>query len=67
MKDFELFGSGSRCYEQLRVMDEMNDSGSHDHKPLDAMNNSSLRMIQTILGCKPMTLDVKNSLGLCMT
>ena len=30
---------GSRFYEQLRVMDDMNNSGSRELKALDAMNS----------------------------
>ena len=67
MKDFKSCALGSRCYEQLRVVNDMNYSGSRDLRPLDAMNNSRLRMIWTILGCAFMTLNAKNSLGLCMT
>ena len=66
MKDFELGAIGSRCYEQLGVVDDMNDLRSRDLRPLDAMNNSRLRMIWTILSCKLMTLNDKNILGLCM-
>ena len=67
MKDYELCTLGSRCYEQLINVDDMNGSRSRDLRLLDAMNNSSLRMIWMILGCEPMTLNAKNSLGLCMT
>ena len=34
-----------RCYEQIIIVDDMNDSGSRDLRPLDAMNNSRLSMI----------------------
>ena len=67
MKDFELYAPSTRCYEQLKILDDMNDLGSHDLRPLDDMNNSSLKKIWTILGCKPMTLNAKNNLWLCMT
>ena len=67
MKEFELYALGFRCYEQLINVDDMNDLRSCDLRLLDAMNNSSLRMIWTILGCEPMALNAKNSLGLCMT
>ena len=36
---------GSRCYEQIRVADDMNDLGSHKLRDIDAMNNSWLKMI----------------------
>ena len=48
-------------------MDGINDSGSHDLKPLDAMNNSGLRMIIMILGPMPMTLNDMNRSELWMT
>ena len=35
----------SRCYEQLRVMDEMNNLGSCKINPLDDMNNLRVWMI----------------------
>ena len=44
MKDSTPCAQGSRCYEQLKVLDDMNDSRSHDLRPLDAMNNSRLKM-----------------------
>ena len=39
MNDSMLSAQGSRCYEQLRVVDDMNDLESHELRPLDAMNN----------------------------
>ena len=30
---------GSRFYELLRVIDDINNSGSHELRPLDAMNS----------------------------
>ena len=45
MNDFMLSAQGSRCYEQLRVVDDMNDLGSREVRSLDALNNSRLRMI----------------------
>ena len=39
----------------------MNDSESYELRPVDAMNNSGLRMIQAILGREPMALNVMNS------
>ena len=67
LKDFESWiTQGSRCYEQLRVLDDMNDSRSLNLRPLDAMNNSRLRMTWTILSCELMNLIDMNSLGLWM-
>ena len=48
-------------------MDGINDSGSHDLKPLDAMNNSGLRMIIMIFGPMPMTINDMNRSELWMT
>ena len=45
MIDFMLSAQGFRYYEQLRVVDDMNDLGSREFKRLDDMNNSGLRMI----------------------
>ena len=42
-------------------MDDINDLGSRDHRPFDAMNNSRLRIILTILVCEPMDLNAMNS------
>ena len=48
MVDIEGSGSlaqGSRSYEQLKVLDYMNDLGSHDLNHLDFMNWSELGKI----------------------
>ena len=37
-----LWAQGCRYYEQVKVMDDMNDLGSRDLRPLDAMNSSGL-------------------------
>ena len=67
MNDFMLSAQGSRCYEQLRVVDDINDLGSYELQSLDSLNNSRLRIIWTIFGRKPMTLNVMNNSGLWMT
>ena len=66
MNDSELWAQGSRCYEQLKVMDDMNSLGSYEMRPLDAMNNLGIRMIWMILSHEPMSLNVMNNLGLWM-
>ena len=48
-------------------MDDMNNSGSYELRPLDAMNNVGIRMICMILGHEPMILNVMNKSGLWMT
>ena len=45
----------------------MNDSGSCELKPLDAINSSGLLMKLMILGHEPMTLNAMNNSRLCMT
>ena len=52
---------------EFRVMDDMNDLGSHEPKLLDVINNSGLRRIWTILSCEPMDLNALNSSRLCIT
>ena len=66
MNNSKSEAQGSRCYEQLRVMDDMNNLGSYELRPLDSMNNIGLRMIQIILGHEPMILNVMNNSGLLM-
>ena len=39
MSYYVSWAQGSRCYEQLKVTDDMNDSGSCEIKPLYAMNH----------------------------
>ena len=48
-------------------MDGINDSGSHELTPLDAMNKSGLRMTLMILSPKPMTLNAMNGSKLWLT
>ena len=62
-----LVAQGCECYEQLRVVDDMNDLGSRELRPLDAMNNSELWIIWTIPYREPKALNVMNTLGLLMT
>ena len=45
MNDSRSRAQGSRCYEQLRAMDDINNSGFTELKTLDVINNSSLYMI----------------------
>ena len=48
MDDMSYFGSlaqGFGCYEQLKVVDDMNDSRFRELSPLVAMNSLGLRMI----------------------
>ena len=45
----------------------MDNSRSYELRPLNAMNNIGLRMMQMILGCEPMILNVMNISRLWMT
>ena len=45
MNDSLLSTQGSRSYEELTVVDYMNDLGSRDLQTLDVLNSSRLRMI----------------------
>ena len=47
-------------------MDDVNNLGSCELRPLDAMNNLGIRMISTILGHEPMNFNIMNNSGLCM-
>ena len=38
MKGFESWAQGSRSYEKLKVVDDMNDLGSYELSPLDFKN-----------------------------
>ena len=48
-------------------MDGINDSGSYELTPQDAMNNSRLRMTLMILDLKLMTLNAMNNSKLWLT
>ena len=61
MNDSMFSDQGSRCYEQLRVMDDMNDLGSLELQSLDVLNISRLRMIWMIFCREPMMLNVINN------
>ena len=39
MRYFRSLAQGSRCYEQLKVVDDLNDLGSCELRPLDGMYN----------------------------
>ena len=57
---FKSWNQSSRFYKELKVMDDMNDSGSHELKPLDTMNYSGLWMIWMILRDELKPLDDMN-------
>ena len=42
MKDFGSWAYGYGCYEKLRFMDEMNNSGSHELKALNDLKRTGL-------------------------
>ena len=64
MNESLLWAQGSRFYEQLKVVDDMNNSWSYELKPLDAMNDLGLWKIWMILGCEHQALNAMNTLGL---
>ena len=67
MNDSSSWAQGSKCYEQLKVVDLMNCSKSRAHNTLcyeqlklvDGMNNSRSHELKA--------LDTMNRSGLCMT
>ena len=61
MNDSMSWAQGSRCYEQLRAMDDINNSGFTELKTLDVINNSSLYMIWMIMGYNIKALNAMNS------
>ena len=66
MNNFKFWAQGSICYEQLTIVDDMNDSVSIDLRPPDATNNSGMRIISIILGHETMSLNAMNNLELWM-
>ena len=50
MNDSVSWAQGSKCYEQLKVVDNMNNSRSHELKLLDFKNGSLFWKIWMILG-----------------
>ena len=57
-----LLSQVSRCYKQVKIVDDMNDSGSHEIKPLNAMNRSRLWKHERL-----QVVSSMNSLRLWMT
>ena len=45
MSYFGSLAQGSRSYEQLKVMDDIIDTGSHEKRPVDSINNSGVWII----------------------
>ena len=54
---------GYECYEQLCIMNDMNNSRSHEVKPLDAKYNSKLWMILIYLLHELRVVDDMNISG----
>ena len=63
MVDFRLWAQN----EELRIMNDMNDLGSYQFKPLDVVNHLGLWMTLMTLGCEVSVLDTMNTLGLWLT
>ena len=57
---------GSRCYEPLKEVDDMDDLGSYELRALNVINNSRLCMIWTIIGHELEDLDAMNNSRLWM-
>ena len=57
-----LLSQVSRCYKQVKVVDDMNDSRSHEIRPLNAMNRSGLRKHERL-----QVVSFMNSLRLWIT
>ena len=61
MNDSVSWAQGSKCYEQLKVVDNMNNSRSHELKLLDFKNDSLFWKIWMILGHEHQALNVMNT------
>ena len=57
---------GSGCYEQLRIVEDMDALGCHGLRPLVAMKNSGLRFTWTTLGHELRALNAMNNSELLM-
>ena len=60
MSYYGLLAKGFECDDQLKVVDDMNDSGSHELKPLDTMNCLGMWIIWMILRHELKPLDDLN-------
>ena len=67
MNNYGSWALGSRWNVQLDVVDDINDSRSHDLGALDVMNSLELRLIWRILHYELKPLDAMNNLGSWMT
>ena len=56
-----LWAHSFGCYEQLKVIDDMNNLESYELGPLGDMNNPGLWMIWTIIDDDPKALNVMNT------
>ena len=63
VNDSQSEAQGPRFYEQVRVVDDMNNSRLRDLRPLDAMYSSTLWMMSIILSLNPKVLNVINNSG----
>ena len=67
MNDSRSWAHGSRCYDQLKVVDEMIKLQSRVLRSLDYMNNLGLWMIWTTMGHELRDQDAIKSWGLWLT
>ena len=63
LSNYRSWAQSSRCYVQLNIVDDMNDLGSCELRPLDTMNNSNLLMLWMILCHELKVLDDMNDFG----
>ena len=67
MSDFKSWAQTSRCYELVKAMHDINESGSCELRAIKAMKKLGLWMIWMILHCEIKPIDVVNNLGLWRT
>ena len=66
INDIMLWAQGPRCYKYIKVIDDLNNSGSHELRPINAMNKLGIQVIWVILSHEEKALNVMNNLGLLM-
>ena len=67
MNDSRSWAQGSKCNEQLRAVDDMNNSRSHELRELDVVKRAGLWILCMILGCKLKASNALNKSGLWIT
>ena len=67
MNGSKSWAQGSKCNEQLRAVDDMNNSRPRELRELDVVNRAGLWILCMILGRELKALDALNKSGLWMT